>query len=307
MPPHNRKQRRAAAATSSSAPDDDYFDVSSIPLTHPPASASSSRREAKTLYEIAAERQAELSSSERGTPPLRMPDLSSRQTKTEFIKISPSGKVSLFDPSASSTSENGVSALKMRSSSKRGLESNKPIPPLPDTILLSLPLSILHFTLSFLAAHQYAQEIPVRKLVLDTLLIAFPVLTFVIHFSHGHVVSFERFKISNRGNDSKDEKEDAKQTVLDSANNANRIFTSAFRGLFPPSPRTIVFLPVANLLGAHLVSLTNEASYYAVMKKAPAIGTLWVWCVVEMSLGPAILGLVGPVGWGVLWRGYGII
>src|SRR5437667_11870755 len=117
MPAHNRKQRRAAAATSSSVPEDDDFDASSILLTHPPAGAPSPRQKVKTLYEIAAERQAELSSSERGPPPLGMPDLSSRQTKTEFIKISPSGKVSVFDPSAPSTSENGVSALNIHSSS----------------------------------------------------------------------------------------------------------------------------------------------------------------------------------------------
>jgi hypothetical protein len=263
----------------------------------------------KTLYEIAAERQAELSSSEGATSSCGIPGLASQETKTEFVKISPSGEVSRFDPSGSPASGNGVWAP--------GMGADEPIPPLPNTILLSLPLSILHFTLSFLAAHQYAQEIPTRKLALDTLLVAFPVLTFVIHFAHGHVISFKRFKFNYRGDSGQDKKrkekkekknkEDAKDTVPDTANKTNKLFTSALRSLFPPSPRTFVFLPVATLLGAHLVSLTNEASYYAVMKRAPAIGTLWVWCVLEMSLGPAVLGLVGPVGWGVLWKGYGII
>src|SRR5438034_973844 len=136
MPPHNRKQRRAAAT----APDDDPFDASSIPLAHPPASVLSSQQRVKTLYEIAAERQAELSSLEGATSSCGIPPLASQETKTEFVKISPSGEVSRFDPSASLAGGNGVWAP--------GMEADEPIPPLPDTILLSLPLSILHFTLS---------------------------------------------------------------------------------------------------------------------------------------------------------------
>lgn len=32
-----------------------------------------------------------------------------------------------------------------------------------------------------------------------------------------------------------------------------------------------------------MVHATNRYGYYAVMKKAPGIGTLWIWCVVELD------------------------
>lgn len=38
------------------------------------------------------------------------------------------------------------------------------------------------------------------------------------------------------------------------------------------------------------------------MRQAPGIGTLWVWSVVRLDLGWAVLGLLG-VGVGVWWRG----
>jgi hypothetical protein len=34
------------------------------------------------------------------------------------------------------------------------------------------------------------------------------------------------------------------------------------------------YLPVAAVLGAHLIAITNGEPYYAVMKKAPAVGTI---------------------------------
>lgn len=57
--------------------------------------------------------------------------------------------------------------------------------------------------------------------------------------------------------------------------------------------------------GTWLVYASNEDPYMAVMKKAPPLGTLWVWAVVEMRWEWAVgcLGVVGGWGW---WQGYGI-
>ena len=65
-----------------------------------------------------------------------------------------------------------------------------------------------------------------------------------------------------------------------------------------------LFAVLSVLGGGWLVRATNEEPYMAVMKKAPALGTLWVWAVVESKWEVAVveLSLVGAWGW---WRGYG--
>jgi len=53
--------------------------------------------------------------------------------------------------------------------------------------------------------------------------------------------------------------------------------------------------------GCHLIYSSNEEAYFAVMKRAPPLGTLWVWSVIEMKLEVAVLS-VGVVG-GYFWLG----
>lgn len=180
-------------------------------------------------------------------------------------------------------------------------ETDHPLPPLLDTILLSLPLTTLHLTLAYLAAHQYAESTDVPRLLKESITITFPLLTFLIHFAHGHVISF-RFK-RNLGFLSP---ADALPVSIFPLTRDKFTFTFLRRLVFPPTVRTIVFLPVAALLGVHLITITNGEPYYAVMKKAPALGTMWIWCILEMSFGAAVLGALGPLVWGVWWMGYGI-
>lgn len=56
--------------------------------------------------------------------------------------------------------------------------------------------------------------------------------------------------------------------------------------------------------GGWLVKATNEEPYMAVMRKAPALGTLWVWAVVESrwEVAAAALAMIGSWGW---LKGYG--
>ncbi|KAL8966772.1 MAG: hypothetical protein Q9183_003218, partial [Haloplaca sp. 2 TL-2023] len=44
-----------------------------------------------------------------------------------------------------------------------------------------------------------------------------------------------------------------------------------------------LFAGMALTAGAWLVQASNEDPYLAVMKKAPALGTLWIWAVVELK------------------------
>ena len=66
----------------------------------------------------------------------------------------------------------------------------------------------------------------------------------------------------------------------------------------------VLFAALSVVGGGWLVKATNEEPYMAVMKKAPPLGTLWVWAVVESRWEVAVaeLGIVGVWGW---WRGYG--
>ncbi|KAM0751321.1 hypothetical protein T439DRAFT_325462 [Meredithblackwellia eburnea MCA 4105] len=73
----------------------------------------------------------------------------------------------------------------------------------------------------------------------------------------------------------------------------------------PPIPTQLLqfLLAVLSLgTGSSLIKLTTTESYLAVMRKAPALGVLWVWSVVRLDLAWA-LGALGGVLAIVKWRG----
>ncbi|KAJ5832598.1 hypothetical protein N7474_000909 [Penicillium riverlandense] len=277
MAPQNRKQRRAAAAASVSADSEP-----SIPLAHPPRGTPSQNTRTKTLYDIIAERQNQLldqdGQKQNPSPGMNIPQ------GMRVVTTNAAGEVVDTDADSLSSDDDDESEPEINNS------NNKPLPPLLDTVLLTLPLTTLHFTLAFLAAHQYAEKTDFRALLQESLIVTFPLLTFLIHLVHGHIFTIP-IPLSLRRRDT---------TSNDSVGLVRRL-------IFPPSLRTVVFLPVATVLGAHLIAITNGDPYYAVMKKAPAVGTLWIWCILEMSVGAAMLGALGPLVWGVWWMGYGIL
>ncbi|KAI4137787.1 MAG: hypothetical protein L6R39_007101 [Caloplaca ligustica] len=67
----------------------------------------------------------------------------------------------------------------------------------------------------------------------------------------------------------------------------------------------VVFAGMAVVAGAWLVKASNDDPYLAVMKKAPALGTLWVWGVVELRWEIAVACLAVTGGWS-WWKGFGI-
>lgn len=278
-PPRNRKQRHAAAAA-------DSFDPSSIPLAHPPrGTASDGQKSERTLVDIIAERKESLLSTEDITDTA----YAKAGSGTRFVTVDPSsGEISGFDPSVQG--ENKETAQE----EDEKHEVDEPLPAFLDTVLLSFPLTTLHLTLAYLAAHQYAVEIPVSNLLRESAFITFPILTLLIHLAHGHIISFGRLATTND------------EPSLFPLTSEKLSISFLRRLIFPPSLKTLVFLPLAVFLGVKLMTITNNAPYYAVMKRAPAIGTLWVWCILEVPLGASVLGALGPLGWGVWYKGYGI-
>ncbi|GCB19048.1 hypothetical protein AAWM_01933 [Aspergillus awamori] len=297
--PRNRKQRRAAAAAATTV-DSDTFDPSSIPLARPAPNPPKSKE--KTLMEIISERQSELLGQ--ANAPTGASDSSPR-----FVTIDPTtGDISGLNASELAAVKNGQDIRRVEevtdetASTEEGKdepeESEHPIPPVIDTLLLSVPLTTLHLTLAYLAAHQYAESIELDNLIRESVFVAFPMLTLLVHLAHGHVVSF----IGSTG------RSKSTETVSLLPWDCEKLTLAFFRKLlFPPALRTMVFLPMAVALGCKLMVITNDEPYYAVMRGAPAIGTIWIWSILEIPFGAAVIGALGPLAWGVWWKGYGIL
>lgn len=240
VPSMNRKQRRAQNTKSSKAdaePD--------IPLALPPENDA---RKAKTLYEIAAERQATLTADAQGFGKVPNAD------NVVNVAVGPNGEIRPLDGAT------------------LPVQSTEDLEPWVDSLMLASSLSALHFTLEALTVHQYADELRWMPIFWHTVLQAFPILTLMVHFAHGHIVSV---KLAKRG--------------------------SSIAHVI----KQIVFVGIANMAGCYLVYLTNDKGYMAVMKNAPSIGTVWVWAVIELGLAGALAGVVGP-GVYAWYYGYGI-
>ena len=57
--------------------------------------------------------------------------------------------------------------------------------------------------------------------------------------------------------------------------------------------------------GCYLITITNEYSYYHVLKQAPPLGVLWIWATIELDLSWALWS----VGLCVVWlksNGYSV-
>lgn len=240
----NRKQRRAQGGTSLSIKSAD-----DIPMAKPD---TNTERKAKTLYELAAERQAAL------MPTTKKFDEQPTADNVVNVKIGPNGEIVPMGKALNNEFDNTVP---------------EEVNPILDTLLLASSLSALHFTLETLTVHQYAEELRFKPIFWQTLLVAFPTLTLLVHFMHGHIVSIP---LSVK----------AKEIVY------------AGQALF--------FVALANICGCYLIQLTNEEGYMAVMKNAPRVGTLWVWSVLELGLVGALAGVVGP-GVYAWYNGYGIV
>jgi hypothetical protein len=67
--------------------------------------------------------------------------------------------------------------------------------------------------------------------------------------------------------------------------------------------RQLLFLTVAISAGCYLIHAGNRNEYFAVMKQAPPLGTLWVYSVIELDLWFAVASLLVNLGF-LLWNGY---
>lgn len=152
-----------------------------------------------------------------------------------------------------------------------------------DTILWSISLSMLHFTLDVLVQNQYAIEISwwqvaqraaqafLGNSILDSWPLAtsqefdadlcpcLPVFSMLFYVLHPHT---------------------SNPTVL-----------PGLASRFQPAFRQAVFFISSTCAGCYLIHISNRHGYLAVMKQAPPLGCIWVWSVIELNLLPAVLSL----------------
>ncbi|KAI6863780.1 hypothetical protein KC343_g13839 [Hortaea werneckii] len=72
-----------------------------------------------------------------------------------------------------------------------------------------------------------------------------------------------------------------------------------------PNVRQVFYLVVGVSTGCYTIHAANRYDYFAVMKQAPPLGTLWIWSVIEMKLPMAALSVLANVGF-VWWKGHSI-
>jgi len=130
-------------------------------------------------------------------------------------------------------------------------ELDPPIGRLGESIMWSLSLAMLHFTLDVLVQHQYAVKIIWRNIV-NRSMQAFGVILVLFYIFHPHSTP---------------------SSVLP------RIPTKYQNPL-----RQLLFFLTSISTGCYLVYITNEHGYFAVMKQAPPLGVVWIWSVIELDV-----------------------
>ncbi|KUI63027.1 hypothetical protein VP1G_10164 [Cytospora mali] len=129
-----------------------------------------------------------------------------------------------------------------------------------ETLLYSVSLAMLHFTLDVLVQRQYGETVEWYNIV-ERATQAFMVFAALVYALHPHSA-----------------------------------VTTVVPGLplgYQPAARQTIFLAISLVAGCYLIYITNEYSYLAVLKQAPPVGALWVWSVIELNLGLAVLTLAG--------------
>ncbi|OBT70812.1 hypothetical protein VF21_10027, partial [Pseudogymnoascus sp. 05NY08] len=116
-----------------------------------------------------------------------------------------------------------------------------------EAVLWSSSLAMLHFTLDVLTQHQYAEVLSWPRVITQSLQ-AFGVILVFFYALHPHSVP------------------------------------AAYFPRIPSLLHQILFFASSVGTGCYLIHITNEYSYYAVLKQAPPLGVIWIWSVIELDL-----------------------
>ncbi|KAI1105635.1 hypothetical protein F4804DRAFT_331056 [Jackrogersella minutella] len=127
-----------------------------------------------------------------------------------------------------------------------------------DTILWSVSLAMLHFTLDVLVQHQYAISI-IWPLIIIRSIQACAVFSFLIYVLHPHPSATK--------------------------------FVPGLPLKFQEPLRQSIFFVAGVCSGCYLIHISNKYGYLAVMKQSPPLGCIWVWSIIELNLPLGVLSL----------------
>ncbi|KFY15622.1 hypothetical protein V491_05615 [Pseudogymnoascus sp. VKM F-3775] len=133
-----------------------------------------------------------------------------------------------------------------------------------EAVLWSSSLAMLHFSLDVLTQHQYSEVISWPRVIMQSLQ-AFGVILVLFYALHPHSVP------------------------------------AAIFPRIPPLLHQMLFFASSVGGGCYLIHITNEYSYYAVLKQAPPLGVIWIWSVIELDLLWALGSLLSCLAF--LWQG----
>ncbi|KAI0551064.1 hypothetical protein F4679DRAFT_582842 [Xylaria curta] len=127
-----------------------------------------------------------------------------------------------------------------------------------DSLLWTVSLAVLHFTLDVLVQNQYAMEISWPQTITRALM-AFLVFFAFFYVLHPHPSS--------------------------------PVLLPGLPRKFQDPLRQSIFFVASTVSGCYLIDISNNHGYLAVMKQSPPLGCLWVWSVIELNLIPALASL----------------
>ncbi|KAF4462921.1 deacetylase [Fusarium albosuccineum] len=140
-----------------------------------------------------------------------------------------------------------------------------------ETVLWTATLATVHFTFDVLVQRQYGMEVLWHQIVTRTLT-AWLVFVALFYVLHPHY--------------------------------ANPTFIPFLPKQYQERVRQAIFFVMSVTSGCYLIHISNNYGYLAVMKRAPPVGCLWLWAVVEMDLLWAVPSLLIAIGYA--WKnGYG--
>ncbi|KAI1326655.1 hypothetical protein F5Y16DRAFT_224251 [Xylariaceae sp. FL0255] len=142
------------------------------------------------------------------------------------------------------------------------VNEDEALPPLAerimDTLLWTVSLTMMHFTLDVLVHNQYAASYTFTEITLRALT-AFGVFVVLFYVLHRHPTS--------------------------------PVLLPGLPLRFQDSLRQAIFFVTSTVAGCYLIHVSSTYSYLAVMKQSPPIGCLWVWSVIELRLSMAVPSL----------------
>ncbi|KAF7551219.1 hypothetical protein G7Z17_g5172 [Cylindrodendrum hubeiense] len=133
-----------------------------------------------------------------------------------------------------------------------------------EAALWTSTLAVIHFTFEVLVQHQYGMEIEWPSAWGRTAR-AFVLFLFVFYPLHPH--------------------------------EANPILIPGIPRKYQQGIRQGIFFIMSLTSGPYLVHISNKYGYLAVMKRAPPLGCLWLWSIVELDLLSGVLSLFITMVW----------